>query len=197
MTVGFYCIQNLETGWLYVGSASVSMEVRWNRHKYDLIPGRHPNKRLQMDWDSYGPSSFRFSILRLCTPNECIATEQYYIDSMDPRYNVLRVAGSHLGAKRSPETCARIRAVKLGKPSHKQSPETREKIRASSLGRHLSASARAKVSCAQKGRPKSESHRAKISASLMGRAVHPMTPEIIAKIKASKMRSKILRRNIA
>lgn len=39
-----------------------------------------------------------------------IKKEQYYIDQLKPEYNILKVAGSSLGVKRSIETIARIKA---------------------------------------------------------------------------------------
>jgi group I intron endonuclease len=59
--------------------------------------------------------------------------EQHYIDLLDPEYNILRTAGSNLGAKMSSETKAKISAAKLGKPSHRKGLKGLEAFTAESL----------------------------------------------------------------
>lgn len=56
----------------------------------------------------YGYSQFKFEIIEYCDPSKLIEREQYYIDSLKPEYNVLKTAGSSLGAKHSEETKAKI-----------------------------------------------------------------------------------------
>jgi len=42
----------------------------------------------------YGYSSFSLSILEYCEPEQLIEREQYFIDLINPEYNILRTAGS-------------------------------------------------------------------------------------------------------
>lgn len=43
-----------------------------------------------------------------------IKREQHYIDLLKPKYNILKIAGSRLGAKHSEEVKAKIKAGALG-----------------------------------------------------------------------------------
>jgi group I intron endonuclease len=52
----------------------------------------------------YGYSNFSLDILEYCTLNLLIKKEQYYIDNLNPEYNICKVAGSRLGIKWTEET---------------------------------------------------------------------------------------------
>jgi group I intron endonuclease len=47
--------------------------------------------------------------LEYCTPENTIEREQYYLTSLKPEYNILKVAGSPLGFKHSKETIAKFK----------------------------------------------------------------------------------------
>jgi group I intron endonuclease len=64
---------------------------------------------------AHGFDNFKLEILEHCKPSELIKREQYYIDLLKPEYNILKVAGSSLGVKRSIETIAKIRAGALSR----------------------------------------------------------------------------------
>ena len=51
-----------------------------------------------------GYSAFRIENLEYCDPSLVIMREQYYIDLLNPEYNILKVAGSLFGYKHSPES---------------------------------------------------------------------------------------------
>ena len=59
---GVYQIRNLANGRVLIGS-SINLEGPLNRHKFQLLCGRHPNEALQKDWNEYGPDKFSFEIL--------------------------------------------------------------------------------------------------------------------------------------
>ncbi len=84
----------------------------------------------------YGHSAFTLDILEYCEPSETIAREQYYIDLLKPEYNILKVAGSSYGHKRSDEAKLKISKYRSGSTL---SLETKEKIAAAMLGRKHSA----------------------------------------------------------
>lgn len=46
-------------------------------------------------------SNFRLEILEYCEPNKLLKREQYYIDLLQPEYNICKKAGSKLGYKHS------------------------------------------------------------------------------------------------
>ena len=82
----------------------------------------------------YGYSQFKLDILEYCDLKQRIIREQHYFDTLNPEYNILKVAGSPLGRKHSKETIAKMRAAALGL---KRSQETKDKIRAASLNRTI------------------------------------------------------------
>jgi group I intron endonuclease len=57
----------------------------------------------------YGYSNFSLQILEYCDPDKAIVREQYYIDLLEPAYNILKFAGSRLGFKHSPDTKEKFR----------------------------------------------------------------------------------------
>lgn len=69
----------------------------------------------------HGYSNFSLEILEYCERDQVIIKEQYFVDLLQPEYNILKVVGSSLGYKHSPETIAKFKARKL-------SQETKAKI---------------------------------------------------------------------
>lgn len=61
----------------------------------------------------HGYSNFSLEIFEYCKPTEVISREQYYIELLNPEYNILQKAGSCLGVKRSAETIAKFKARTL------------------------------------------------------------------------------------
>ena len=94
-TFGVYQIKNLVDSKIYVGSTSKSFTIRWKQWHYDLKRGK-ANKHIQNAWIKYGPENFEFSILEVCTNKEdCIPREQHYIDTLQPEYNFMKIAGAY------------------------------------------------------------------------------------------------------
>jgi group I intron endonuclease len=60
----------------------------------------------------YGYSGFSLYILEYCESDLLLNREQYYIDLLNPEYNILRTAGSSLGYKHSIETKAKFKTRK-------------------------------------------------------------------------------------
>lgn len=194
MKSGIYRIDG-PNGKFYVGSAK-SINRRWIGHRRDLRRGTHANPKLQCAWNRHGETSFRFSVIE-CVDDvtQLIDREQYWITTLnaaDVGYNVLPVAGSHLGRKASEETKRKMSQAKLGKKhgpmsdeqkaalsaalkGRKLPEETRMKMSASRTGRKFSEESKAKISAASKGRPKSEAHRAALSAAMIGRKLPEST----------------------
>lgn len=95
--------------------------------------------------------------MEYCEPSETIAREQYYIDLLKPEYNILLVAGSSYGHKRSDETKLKLREIRIGSVT---SQETKDKI--AMLGRKHSAESLSKM----KNRVLSDSHLANLGSHL-------------------------------
>jgi len=119
MTQGIYKIED-QKGKIYVGS-SIRIEIRWSEHRRALNEGTHSNNKLQNAWNKYGAEYFTFSIIEIIEDSsKLLIQEQKYLNIIftyyksSQHYNILRIAGSPLGIKRSIETKARMSAKKLG-----------------------------------------------------------------------------------
>lgn len=98
MNSGIYQIMNKKNFRIYIGSA-VNLEKRWNKHKNCLQKGIHENRYLQNAWILYGESVFEFSEIEFVEKEDLIQREQYYLDLLNPEYNICKIAGNTLGQK--------------------------------------------------------------------------------------------------
>jgi group I intron endonuclease len=145
---GVYEIVHTASGKRYIGSASVSFSSRLRCHRYDLKKQRHSSVLLQRAWNKYGANAFEFRILEFTLPQHAVAVEQTFIDwlkTYDPKngFNILAVAGSSRGIKRSEETKQKVREATIRQFSN---PETRERHAAGQRNRHRDESERELVS---------------------------------------------------
>ena len=85
---GIYCIINILNNKKYIGS-SRNIYSRWYKHRANLRGGYHPNSYLQSAWNKYGEENFHFLILCRCPEESLLETEQNYIDSLKPEYNIM------------------------------------------------------------------------------------------------------------
>lgn len=106
MASGIYKIECVTSGSFYIGSA-VNIKRRWKAHRHALRYGRKPPPRLYNAWHKYGEGAFKFSIVEACAEEKLLEREQYYIDTLKPRYNTRQVAESNLGVQWSEETNAK------------------------------------------------------------------------------------------
>lgn len=145
---GIYRWVNLVNGKRCVGS-SVDLQRRLGEYlnpirlAAELLRGESIIYRALL---KYGYSNFTFEVLEFVNidgalSNEerdalLLSREQYYIDLLNPEYNILKMAGSNRGHKMSEETRAKMSAAKKGQPSHRKGgsfgEETRAKMSASS-----------------------------------------------------------------
>ena len=112
MKSGIYQIRNTITNDLYIGS-SINIIHRKNRHSRELKQGKHHSIILQRAVNKYGINVFKFKVLEYCEQEILIKKEQYYIDTLKPKYNIYLIAGSSLGSKRSEETKEKNRKYAL------------------------------------------------------------------------------------
>jgi len=124
-----YRWNNLITGASYVGSA-VNLTKRLSNYlsSYFLKKELLRNKSIiSSSLLKYGYSNFTLDVLEYCEPDKLIIREQYYIDNLNPEYNILKIAGSRLGSKHSPETLLKYKNRKL-------SPEALANLKKSKIG---------------------------------------------------------------
>jgi group I intron endonuclease len=182
-SAGIYEIANLIDGKKYVGSAC-NLRNRFRSHARDLGLGRHHSPKLQNAWRKHGAAAFRFSILELVLIREVLLyREQSWIDSINPEYNVCRVAGSTLGLRFSDEAKAKIAAKARGRIPTEQA---RRRMADAQRGRHHSQATRAKMSASMRGLKRTPESRARMSAAKRGHPGHRHTPESIEKMAAAK-----------
>lgn len=184
-----YLIMCTATGKRYVGSASLVVQ-RWSRHRQDLRANKHGNPHLQNAWNRYGEASFAFTELEcVLDKSRLLEAEQWWLDLLEPEFNVHKKAASPLGRKHSEETKRRMSEARKRycashdmslTPSHRMSisraqlgqkrPFSEEHKRALSIsatGRKLSQKTRDKIAVAHLGKPKvfSVKHKANIKAA--------------------------------
>lgn len=62
----------------------------------------------------HGLSNFKLEILEYCDSYEVLKREDDFMNLLKPEYNIIKIAGSPLGSKRSEETRAKMSASKMG-----------------------------------------------------------------------------------
>ncbi len=169
--MGIYAITNKENGCCYIGSA-ININVRWRLHKSALDRNKHHSVYLQRAWNKYGKEVFDFTVLeRVRDKATLISTEQKYLDTFHPAYNVNKIAASRLGMSRKGEL----------------SEEARKNISSAlmgnthTLGHTLSEEHKEKIAQAGKGRKHSEASKFKMRLAAKGRKISEATRELLAK----------------
>lgn len=103
---GVYLWTNLITGEFYIGS-SIDLTSRLRRY-YSLICLKisldMADSKIYESFLNYGHSNFSLDILEYCEPNLLLKREQYYLDLLNPKYNICKKAGSTFGKKHSLKT---------------------------------------------------------------------------------------------
>lgn len=90
---GIYAIRCLKNDRIYIGSTKQSFRARFSNHCKFLSQGKLSNKELQNDYNLYGSENFQFEIISIIMKEENIEIgEQQFINSMNPYYNVYRIA---------------------------------------------------------------------------------------------------------
>ena len=180
----------------YIGSAK-KFKGRRNQHLSQLRRGIHANIMLQRAFHKYGEENIVFSIIEECDNCDLIDREQFYIDTLNPQYNIARTAGRMTGYKFTDEQKKRYRdsllrnstpeqrkekaikaraawteeskkSQKIKLTGRKLSPESIEKTRQANIGRPCSPEKRAKLAL-QKGWKHTDESRKKMSDALKGR----------------------------
>lgn len=87
---GIYCIENTINKHRYIGS-SVDIYTRLHRHKSDILRNKHANCILQNAFNKNGFDSFICYIIEeIQDESQLTLREQYWIDTLNPKYNITR-----------------------------------------------------------------------------------------------------------
>lgn len=144
---GIYCITSKGDKKKYIGS-SKCLYSRFKNHWNQLSKNKHCNKILQNSFNVGKVFSVR--VIEECNCDKLIEREQHYIDNLSPEYNILKIAGSCLGVKRSEATRNKISKSLLGHPG-------------ANFGGSISEECKKKISLATTGKTRALSTRNRIS----------------------------------
>lgn len=111
---------------LYIGSAC-NIYQRLHNHKSQLLNNNHKNIILQRSYNKY--NSLYFGVLKFVEKNNLIEEEQFFINSLNPKYNIRKEAKSNYGLKMSNE--CKLKHSVASKNWHEKvgfSEETKSKI---------------------------------------------------------------------
>jgi len=115
---GIYMLTNKINKKKYIGRA-IDLNKRINRYFQEsyLNNKKYRNYYIVKAIKKYGITNFIISILEYTNNSrlELIKREQYYIDNLNPEYNILRKAGNSLGYKHSLETKLKISLINKGR----------------------------------------------------------------------------------
>lgn len=105
--LGVYRWINNENGKTYVGS-SIGLSVRFYTY-FSLRSLAQSNRPIDRALLKYGFSRFSLEILEYCDKEVLLEREQYYMDNLQPEYNIVKTAGSTLGYKHTEESLEKMR----------------------------------------------------------------------------------------
>lgn len=107
---GVYRFINKTNGKSYIGSSSnlgrrftEYLSIAYLQKQIEKGTSRISNSLLK-----HGHHSFSLEILEYCEENKATTREQYFLDLLNPEYNILSKAGSSLGYIHSEETKAKM-----------------------------------------------------------------------------------------
>ena len=91
---GIYMFTNKITNEFYIGQ-SKNLYNRFLNYFNPAYLKRSPNSRIGRAILKYGYSKFSLTILEYCDKSDLTAREQYYMDTLNPVYNILKIAGAY------------------------------------------------------------------------------------------------------
>ena len=97
-----YKIKNLINNDFYIGSTQ-NLVKRYYTHLNHIRTNKNTCVKLIRAVNKYGEENFSFEIIEKCNVDNLLEREQYYLDSLNPTYNISKKAGSNLGIKRTEE----------------------------------------------------------------------------------------------
>ncbi len=113
-STGIYAIKNSINDKVYIGSAK-NIHFRILNHRHSLFHLKHANKKLQNHVNKYGIETLFVEIIEIIktpTPSLISKREQFFIDLLNPWFNICKKTYAYTKGPESYETIAK-RAVSL------------------------------------------------------------------------------------
>lgn len=74
--IGVFQIRNMVNNKVYI-ECSTNLIAIWNRHKFQLNGGLHPNNNLQKEWTEFGQENFVYEILSELIQDDTKTSDHY------------------------------------------------------------------------------------------------------------------------
>jgi excinuclease UvrABC nuclease subunit len=100
---GIYMLTNNITKKIYIG-LSIDLSNRFKNYFNLSYINSKDNLTINRALIKYGYSNFSLSILEYCDKSDLVTREQFYLDKLNPEYNILKIARSSLKSKHSKYT---------------------------------------------------------------------------------------------
>ena len=109
---GVYLFKNNITNKLYIGSR-ITLARTMAAHFYHARSNKDTNIILYRSMRKHGLGNFSLAILEFCESNLTICSdlEQKWIDYYQPKYNILKIAGSSSGFRHSVDTINKLKEL--------------------------------------------------------------------------------------
>lgn len=173
---GIYKISNILNDKIYIGSAII-FRKRKDKHLLELRRNIHHSIILQRFYNKYGENFLKFSIIEICNRDNLIEKEQFWIDKLNPKFNICKIAGygNRLNIPMSEKSKIKLSISKKGK---RMSVKSIEKMRQTKIGSKLSEETKIKISIAMKGKKHSNESKLKMSINHNKNKLKKVTNEL-------------------
>lgn len=131
MLFSYYRITNKINNKVYIGITEKTPEERWKQHQKALVKNKHPNWKLQEDWNSFSKDNFIFEVIEVldCETIEIGYQKEYELiqEYNGEKYNIL--VGGQLNPMYTPEVKEKMTRTKQSQvPNIYQLKEIEENI---------------------------------------------------------------------
>lgn len=160
-------------GDVYIGGTK-NLKLRESNHFYTLQRGIHHNPLLQKYANENGVDSFTFEVIEYCSAQDVVGREQYYLDTLNPAFNIAKEAkhpNAWKGRHHTDESKHKLSIATSSRPSYRHTEESKAKISNGNKGKKRSDEYKKRLSDARKGvkrKPFTDEHKRKMSEARKG-----------------------------
>lgn len=188
--IGIYKISSLIDDRIYIGS-SKDILVRCQNHRYHLKKGTHANIKLQRFFTKYGSESLKYEIIEECELECLIQREQYYIDTLEPYFNISKIAGRVEHSQEFKDKLSENNRNRIWSLASKKKSSDSKK------GKTISDEHKEALNSSTRGKSKTEEHKQKISEANKGRIISETTKLAVAKANSERIHSEETKRKLS